>query len=431
MALPDLFTGSNGTTLQAYDALWVRHASYSIDFELASNRVKVKPGGTGAYFYNDAPAGADYDVSALGRFTSTSNNQGGVTGRMASGANTFYHARIAGSSVELYKFVAGSATLLGSVSHGITTGVDFTITLSMAGTTIRALIDGVQKVSVTDSSITAAGFAGLRILANASNIELDDFDIVVAGGGALAAEAVGAAVADGSATASMGVALAAAGVSVAGGTATAGVAVPLSASGLAVAGGGANAVATVTLSAAAVAQAAGTAGLSAEVLLAGAGAASAAGNAELATALHLLAAGAANTTGAASLSVSVTLQAVGGASAAGSATGSASSADAASASGGAQASGWASWSALVSVSAAGFVSAMGSGQLAIDVPLAALGGASASGQASPSLLGAVRNFALRHAVSRTTAARCQWSPTLQAETAVARLTNLTHGVRHG
>lgn len=66
--------------------------------------------------------------------------------------------------------------MLGSaVASGITTGVDAVLTLSMNGTNIRVLVDGVVKISVTDSSLAGAGFPGLRFLANASNISLDDF----------------------------------------------------------------------------------------------------------------------------------------------------------------------------------------------------------------------------------------------------------------
>ena len=65
--------------------------------------------------------------------------------------------------LQLYKFVAGSATQLGS-NYDITgvwgsDGVSATITLDMVGTTIRALIDDVEHISVTDSDVTAAGYA--------------------------------------------------------------------------------------------------------------------------------------------------------------------------------------------------------------------------------------------------------------------------------
>lgn len=232
-----------------------------------------------------------------------------------------------------------------------------------------------------------------------------------AGGGSLPASASGGAVAGGSATAAIQVALAGVGVALAGGSASAGAAVPLSSTGISQSGGGATATATVTISAAGLAQAAGAAGLSAAVLIQAAGAAQAAGNATLAAHLNAMAAGAAQAGGSASLSggapgslsadgaasaagaailsIAVSLVASGSAQAGGSANIDGSAPGSLTAVGGAAASGAGTLVATVQLTAAGFVQAMGSGVFVVQVPISALGSATAAGSANLTDLAAV------------------------------------------
>lgn len=433
----DAFSGTEDTLLGTYNSSWSSQAGSA---EIASNRVRASSAVNAHYYHSATPPSPDYSVQADVYVLSTAANGVSVIARNSTSFGNYYQARfLVGTGVSLFKSVASSVTQLGStVSRSVSAGVSYPLKLVCNGSNISVWWnnEGSALISVTDTSVTAAGKAGIRwstfggTPSDTVGLALDNFTVDELGS-SLAAQATGGAVASGSAVLDAQVAIAAVGVSVAGGNAVAGVTVPLSATGLSVAGGAAEANATVSISAAAIAQAAGAAGLSADVLLAGAAAAQASGNAELAVALAAMADGAATASGAATLSVSVALQAVGGASAAGSADGSLSSGGAASAQGGANAGGWASWSALVSVTAAGFANAMGAGQLAIEVPLSALGGASASGNAVGTLLGATRNFRLEHAATRLTSLRCTAQASLQAETDVSRLTHLIHGVTHG
>jgi adhesin HecA-like repeat protein len=187
MALPDTFTGTNGTALSTYDALWVRNSAYSGTLEIQSNTCRLRTSGAAStvYVYDQAPASADYDVSAVFNFSSNSDNAAGVVGRASKTANTMYMFRAEGANVNLYKFVAGVATQLGSsVASGVGINTNTTLKLSMVGTTIKGFVDGVEKISVTDSAIATAGFAGLRFIASATLVSADSFDFVVSGAGA-------------------------------------------------------------------------------------------------------------------------------------------------------------------------------------------------------------------------------------------------------
>ena len=167
----DTFTGANGTLLSAHTgetgATWTRHPSYAgSTMSIQTNRIKEDVGSNGCYYASGTPVGADYTVSAsLYCVDATSSNTFGVVGRLATAANTFYHGRYGGAANgwQLYKWVAGVATQLGSNSAAtLTNTTSYDVTLKMVGTTISLIVDGVVKVSVTDNAIAAAGLAGVR-----------------------------------------------------------------------------------------------------------------------------------------------------------------------------------------------------------------------------------------------------------------------------
>lgn len=188
----DTFTGTEGAELSAYDAAWTRHTSYTINSEIAANRVRQSASlGSSAYWHSGTPANADYSVSADLFFKETNGGSGsaGPIGRADTAANTFYHARYFGSASDawqLYKFVAGTATLLGSSAQAITDETSHNCVLRMVGTTIELYKDGegTALISVTDSAITAAGKAGFRFFDNTTTpsdvvgIHIDNFSAV-------------------------------------------------------------------------------------------------------------------------------------------------------------------------------------------------------------------------------------------------------------
>ncbi len=167
-------TGENGLT-------WTKHANSapSIPF---TNANRLRAGGTGFAYCSIILASADYKVTGKIYAASTATTTMGVIGRVATDATTFYAAlydrAIAGW--QLAKFVSGTQTNLGSYSQAMAAGAGADVTLWMEGSTIKLLVNGVERVSTTDASITAAGRAGVRCSGSGSNtagMQLDSFTL--------------------------------------------------------------------------------------------------------------------------------------------------------------------------------------------------------------------------------------------------------------
>lgn len=186
----DSFTGTSGATLQTYNANWVKVSGVTGDITISSDAKAFNnnSGATAAYYRSDAtPSSADYSVSADIVMSGNAGATGapGVTGRASTSANTFYHARIGNTTAELYKFVAGTATLLGSATVPLlTAGQSYNVRLEMVGTAVKVYIDGsaTAAISQSDGSITAAGKPGVRALSATNPSLIDTFSADTAGG---------------------------------------------------------------------------------------------------------------------------------------------------------------------------------------------------------------------------------------------------------
>jgi len=192
----DTFTGSpTDTSLPTHDAAWVNHASGSAGWRTTSGG-RARGNGTNAVVYrNVTPPSADYSVSAdiviVG--AGVAGNAVEITGRGATGALTYYGARLAfssGSSAnwQLHKRVAGTYTQLGSnVSQTVATSDVYRLLLEMSGDQISLYVDGVLKVGpITDTAITAAGVPGLRDNAaptDSTGYHVDNWSADTLGGG--------------------------------------------------------------------------------------------------------------------------------------------------------------------------------------------------------------------------------------------------------
>jgi hypothetical protein len=99
-----------------------------------------------------------------------------VIGRASTSADTYYLARYRVASGvaqwELSRVVNAAATTLGTYAETLSAGSTYRLKLDMQGSTIRLLLNGVQRISVFDSGITSAGRGGLR-LGNASSSATD------------------------------------------------------------------------------------------------------------------------------------------------------------------------------------------------------------------------------------------------------------------
>lgn len=185
----DAFAGTNGTILSAYSAAWTQHSASGTTAQIASGRVRISAVATALYYHSGTPASADYSVFAdIYEHSHPANNLYGVVGRCSTSADTLYMARHNSSSDvwQLYKAVAGTYTLLGSsASDPITTGTSAQVELRMAGTTIELYKRGesTAAVSVTDSAVSAAGKAGIRMYSSVAPSDstlyhLDNFSAV-------------------------------------------------------------------------------------------------------------------------------------------------------------------------------------------------------------------------------------------------------------
>ena len=167
----DSFTGADGEALSVH--LGETGAAWSASDTFSNNTVVINSnrarGGTGTFAVwrsSAVPTSANYTVSCILRYFDALASSVGVVGRCDhSGGNHYLALYSNGASANvwiLYKAVNGSFIELGrSGVEPLSTGVDYTLTLDMQGSTIRLLADGVQKVSVTDTSITRSGTAGV------------------------------------------------------------------------------------------------------------------------------------------------------------------------------------------------------------------------------------------------------------------------------
>lgn len=167
MTLPVTFAGTAGNNISTLGFSLLSGDTGSMVITAAGRARRVTNSANAQYTWpTDLPPSADYDVEADFVFlTDTTVERVGIIGRASSSARTFYMARIynvgaSTSNVQLFKAVAGTFTQLGS-NYAINSSGTYNIRLSMSGSTIKVFVDDVERISVTDSSVTAAGRIGL------------------------------------------------------------------------------------------------------------------------------------------------------------------------------------------------------------------------------------------------------------------------------
>jgi hypothetical protein len=85
--------------------------------------------------------------------------------------NNFYVLRLAKSGhVQLYKKIGGVSTLLQQSTQSVVKNVPYTLKLTIKDTMITGYVNGVQKISTTDSSLTA-GKIGVRATNQSMNVD--------------------------------------------------------------------------------------------------------------------------------------------------------------------------------------------------------------------------------------------------------------------
>ena len=193
----DAMAGTAGATLQSrtgeVGTTWTKHALSNADAVL-TDAGRIRKNGTATwqslYFTSPQPATPNYTVEADVYVRSNlADDMVGVIGRVdTSNANgTYYLARYEQPAQKwmLYKRVNGSWDWLGESAQSLTALSTYRLALTMSGSTIRVLVDGVEKISVTDSGISAAGRGGVSFgfgaaattVTNTVGFHLDNFRI--------------------------------------------------------------------------------------------------------------------------------------------------------------------------------------------------------------------------------------------------------------
>ena len=127
---------------------------------------------------NVAPS-ADVEVTAsLVCLTALSDDNIGIAARVSSGADTGYFARYSrtAGNIGLFKIVAGTLTSLGTFNTVIAAGSTKELKLRVQGTSVKALLDGVEIISATDSAIAGAGYVGIRagtVASGTTGVQID------------------------------------------------------------------------------------------------------------------------------------------------------------------------------------------------------------------------------------------------------------------
>ncbi len=190
----DTFTDTPNLLLSSHTgetgATWTKHPSYvNGNNSYISNANRMRGGGDSLYYASGVPATADYDVQADLCGMAQNASTTGVAGRVSTTGDTAYRVVFdvpnTGGYV-LQKVNAGVVTQLAWIGPwqwggNFADGSTHTVKLQMRGTSIKVFVDGVERLSVTDSSITAAGRAGVYTrsysMTDTWGVHIDNFTV--------------------------------------------------------------------------------------------------------------------------------------------------------------------------------------------------------------------------------------------------------------
>lgn len=168
--LVDTFAGTSGTDLSAHtididakNSAWTISAANAVEVD-GSNKVKFTA--RGDYGLKDVNSS---DVVV--KFTyNLGTSDGGLLAlfRCNSGKTQYYALKIdnplTNNPIKLVKCVGGADTILASSVVHFTTSMDYVIEIFASGTTLYVLVDNLQVLTATDSSITTGSYIGFQRL---------------------------------------------------------------------------------------------------------------------------------------------------------------------------------------------------------------------------------------------------------------------------
>lgn len=355
----DDFNRSDSTSLGAG---WVE---VSGDWSIVSNQLSPGAAG-GTIILRAAGTMASDDHYAQVTIAATTTASQGVWCRGNSNISSGYLFRNNGTSWDLFSVIGGSFTVIGTYTAAAAPGD--VAKVQATGSTIKAYVNGVQRVSVTNTGVTTGTSVGIRA-DSAGALKFDDFAAADVGGGT-----TGDAAFSGTAT------LSASGLRAASGTAALAATASMTTSGQRATTGDATLAATASLSADGTLGTSAAAGLAASASLAATSTVSTSGTGQTAITAALAASGTTGTATGATLATTASLTSSGARSTAGDAgltatgtlttTGTRAATDSATA------------SVTATLAAAGTVAAVGNGAVTATATLAASGQTAAAGGAA-------------------------------------------------
>lgn len=168
--LVDAFTEAGTTALASHTpgtgGAWSKHPSYTAGASVIGGGGYARGDSTTstAIYINAAtPPSANYSVQATARITSVTNPFPGIIARCHPTDNTFYQLYLSsGTTWKIAKVVAGTTTDLAEWVGNPALNTDIALRLDLDGGNLRAYVDGVLRIAVTDAAITDPGRIGVR-----------------------------------------------------------------------------------------------------------------------------------------------------------------------------------------------------------------------------------------------------------------------------
>lgn len=167
-------TTGTGYTLLINNGVLITVQSYNNHATVTANTSNAGSFYTVEGTYPDA----DYEISSSVNFAGGDSNYTRSMGLRVQDSNNMYLLRYGGSTMVMYKRVSGTWSTIGTAAGVSLAGntnspyIGETVSFSAVGTTLTAKVNGVTKLTVTDSSITATGKAGIGL--GYVNVSTDD-----------------------------------------------------------------------------------------------------------------------------------------------------------------------------------------------------------------------------------------------------------------
>jgi len=147
------------------------------DWSISNNQLAPGISTTGIVIYA-SPLDTDDHYAEIVMSNATATSMG-IFARSDVSGNNFYLWRSNGTDWTLFHNIGGSFTSIGTYSAALNNGD--VARVECEGSTIRAYVNGVERVSVTDTNIPTGTYVGIRSEAS-STARYDDFAAADLGG---------------------------------------------------------------------------------------------------------------------------------------------------------------------------------------------------------------------------------------------------------